>query len=144
MASEDTVLGNAFKVQIGDAGSPEQFSDACSIVDLQNLGETRSQEQVTAYCDSKHQYISGLDDGNEVTIVGNLIMDATDLVAIFARWDAQAPLTMRFALKTDPDNTYLEFTGPLLSWSLQPPVAGRAQLQFTTKLSNLIRVGFPG
>lgn len=141
MASEDTLLGNAFKVQVGDGGSPEAFADACSITDLQNLGETRSQEQVTAYCDSKHQYISGLDDGNEVTVIGNLIMDATDLTSIFQRWDAGAPLTLRFVLKTN-SAVYLEFTGPLLSWSLQPPVSGRAQLQFTVKLSNMIRSGF--
>ena len=38
MASEDTLLGNDFRFQIGDGGSPEAFSNMCATIDIGGLG----------------------------------------------------------------------------------------------------------
>ena len=143
MSSEDTVLGSAFKLLLGDNGSPEDFSQACSITDIQNLGESKSQVETTAYCDSARTYIAGLREGQEVQIQANLIPGATDVQTIFSEWDQGRNISIRFALKSDPDNYYFEARLALLSWSLTPPVDGRAQLQFSGKITgNVIRVGF--
>lgn len=145
MSSEDTLLGSAFKAQVGDGGSPEDFSDACSIVDIQNLGESKSQVETTAYCDDARTYISGLREGNEVSLVCNYIQGANDIAKMFQSWDAGTNRTLRFAKKGALDSVYLEFGGALLSWGLQPPVDGRMQLTFAVKISGLItRVGFDG
>jgi hypothetical protein len=143
MASEDTLLGNAFVLQIGDGNSPEGFVDACSVNDISGLGETKTQVDVTTYCDDARTFIGGLREGNEVTLAANLIVPASDIGDLFDAWDAGANVTFRFAKKDSPTACYLQWGGALLNWSLAAPVGEKGVLTFTVKISGgVTRVGF--
>ncbi len=141
--SENTLLGNAFTLQIGDDNSPQEFVDACSVTDIAGLGESKTQVEVTAYCDDAKTFIGGLREGNEVTLTCNLKVPAQDIADLFSKWDSGDNITLRFAKKDSPTSVYLEWGGALLNWSLNAPVADRGVLTFTVKISGgVTRVGF--
>ncbi|MEO8224130.1 MAG: hypothetical protein ABI661_04950 [Gammaproteobacteria bacterium] len=145
MDSSDTLLGSDFRLLIGDGNSPEGFVDACSIGDVAGLGESKSQVEVTTYCDDAKAFIGGLREGQEVTLTANFIPGATDVAALFAGWDSGSNMSFRFAMKSSPDTVYLQWSGALLSWAFLPPVGDKASLTFTVKISGgVTRSGFDG
>jgi hypothetical protein len=141
--SEDSLLGSDFTLQIGDGNSPEAFVDACSVNDVQGLGEAKPLVDVTTYCDDARTFIGGLREGNEVTLQMNLIKAAADKSDLFSHWDAGTNVNFRFASKDSPAVMYLQWGGALINWALQPPVGDKVQLSFTVKISGgVTRVGF--
>lgn len=145
MASEDTLIGSEFVLQIGDGNSPATFVDACSVSDVAGLGETKTLLDVTTYCDDARTYRGGLRDGNEVTLTLNNIQNAADIETLFEGWDSGEVVQLRFAKKDSPTEMYLEWNMSLIGWGMTAPVGEKTSLTFTGKISGgITREGFDG
>jgi hypothetical protein len=143
MASEDTLIGSEFRLQIGNGDSPPTYVDACSVSDVAGLGETKTLLDVTTYCDDARTYRGGLRDGNEVTLTLNNIQNAADIESLFASWDAGTVVQLRFVKADSPTEMFLEWNMSLIGWGMTAPVGEKMSLTFTGKITGgVTREGF--
>jgi hypothetical protein len=142
MASEDSLIGNDYVLQLESSDSPGVYVDACSIFDVSGLGETKPLVDVTTYCDDARAFRNGLREGNEVTLQGNVIPSAADVEQLFAAYDADTVANFRFARKDSPSVSYYGFSATILSWNIAPPIGDKIVISFTIKISGgVTRVG---
>src|ERR671912_259423 len=97
MASEDTLIGNDFKVMLGDGNSPEVFADLCAAFDFGSVGEEKSLIDVTSYCDDGRTYRNGLAEGD------NSPDEYFEFAATVRGWNVTGPIgeksVLTFTLK---------------------------------------------
>lgn len=134
MSSENTLLGNDFRFQVGDGGSPESFANMCAVIDVAGLGEEKPLVDVTALCDAARTYRNGLSDGIEFPLQVNFIQGDTQLRAVYADFKNDTTRTFRLALADTPGE-YFEFRAIIRGWNLTPPIGDKATMTFTLKIS---------
>jgi hypothetical protein len=135
MASEDTLLGNDLRMQIGDGNSPEAFTDFCATSDVSGLGESKPQVDVTTLCDLARTFRGGLAEGAEVTLTANLIQGDEQTRDLFEAYGNDDVLTFRLAFQTGSPAEYFQFRAAILGWTVNPPVGDKATMVFTLKIS---------
>jgi hypothetical protein len=135
MASEDTLIGNELRLQIGDGNSPEVFVDFCAASDVSGLGETKPQVDVTTLCDLARTFRGGLAEGAEVTITANLIQGDAQTRALFASYQSNEIVNFRLTMLGTSPEEFFAFSGALLGWNVTPPVGEKATMTFTVKIS---------
>lgn len=135
MSSEDTLLGNDLRLQIGDGNSPETFIDFCAANDVSGLGETKPQVDVTTLCDLARAFRGGLPEGSEVTIVANLIQGDVQTRELFQSYKAGENVNFRLRILDTSPMEYFLFNAALLGWSIGAPVGDKATMTFTVKIS---------
>lgn len=135
MASEDTLIGNELRLQVGDGNSPEVFTDFCSANDVSGVGESKPQVDVTTLCDLKRKFRGGLAEGEEVTIQANLIQGAEDTRDLFQAYQADDIVNFRLVMVGVSPPEFFAFSLALLSWNVAGPVGEKAQITFTGKIS---------
>lgn len=134
--SEDTLIGNELRLQMGDGNSPEAFTDVCSISDVSGLGESKPQVDVTTLCDLARTFRGGLAEGAEVTITANLIKGDEDTRNLFDAYQDDEQVNFRLTTYTgDSPEEYFAFGGAILGWSIANPVGEKASMTFTLKIS---------
>lgn len=136
MASEDTLIGNDWVVQLGDANSPPNFSDLCAAFDFGSVGEEKPLVDVTSYCDDARAYRNGLADGVEIPLQLNYIPGDAQAAALYAAYQADELVDIRIN-KKDPDSPaeYFQFQATVRAWNVTGPIGERSVLTFTLKVS---------
>jgi hypothetical protein len=135
MSSEDTLIGNELRLQIGDGNSPQVFTDFCAITDVGGLGESKPQIDVTALCDLARKFRAGLKEGNEVTLTANLIQGDQQTRDLFASYGTDEIVDFRYTMVGVSPEEYFQFSGAILSWGIAGPSGERATMTFTVKIT---------
>jgi hypothetical protein len=135
MASEDTLLGNELRLQIGDGNSPEIFVDMCSASDVSGIGEQKPQVDVTTLCDLARKFRGGLAEGSEVTLTANLIQGDAQTRELFEAYKADDVVNFRLTIVGSSPEEFFAFSASLLGWTVNPPVGDKATMVFTLKIS---------
>lgn len=138
MASEDTLIGNEFKMQLGSMTSPPEFADFCAVYDPGSIGETKSTVDVTTLCDNVKTNRAGIADGASFDLACNFIPGDAQVQAIYASYQANQNRTFRLAEKSAPTTEFFEFTATILSWTLKTPIGDKATVTFGVKVSGAI------
>lgn len=135
MPSEDTLIGNELRLQIGSQDSPPTFADFCAVGDVTGLGETKPQVDVTTLCDLARTFRGGLAEGAEVTIVANLIQGDAQTRDLFQSYQSDEIVPFRLLMVDVSPTEYFAFSGAILGWSIAAPVGEKATMTFTVKIS---------
>lgn len=135
MASEDTLIGNELRLQIGDGNSPEQYVDFCAANDVGGVGESKPQVDVTTLCDLARKFRGGLPEGAEVTIVANLIQGDAQTRELFQAYKADDVVNFRLIMIGVSPEEFFAFSASILGWGIANPVGERATMTFTAKIS---------
>lgn len=135
MASEDTLIGNDLRVQVGDGNSPEVFADLCSAIDFGALGEQKPLINVTALCDAAQKFRNGLAEGVEIPLQLNFIQGDLQIRALKTDYDNDTIRNFRIALVDASPEEYFEFAATINGWSLSGPINDRATVTFTLKVT---------
>lgn len=135
MASEDTLLGNELRMQIGDGASPEAFTDFCAASDVSGIGEQKPQVDVTTLCDLARKFRGGLAEGAEVTLTANLIQGDAQIRDLFESYKADEVVNFRLTMVGISPEEFFAFSASILGWTVNPPVGDKATMVFTLKIS---------
>jgi hypothetical protein len=135
MASEDTLLGNELRLQIGDGNSPEVFADFCAASDVSGIGESKPQVDVTTLCDLARKFRGGLPEGAEITLTANLIQADAQTRALFESYKADEIVNFRLTMVGISPEEFFAFSATILGWNVNPPVGDKATMVFTLKIS---------
>jgi len=135
MASEDTLIGNELRLQIGDGNSPEVFVDFCAANDVSGIGESKPQVDVTTLCDLARTFRGGLPEGAEVTITANMIQGDAQTRELFQSYKTDDVVNFRLIMVGVSPEEFFAFSASILGWSIANPVGERATMTFTAKIS---------
>lgn len=135
MASEDTLIGNELRLQIGDGNSPEVFVDFCAANDVAGLGETKPQVDVTTLCDLARKFRGGLAEGAEVTIAANLIQGDVQTRDLFQSYKTDDVVNFRLLMLGTSPEEFFAFSASILGWAVANPIGEKATMTFTAKIS---------
>jgi len=138
MASEDTLIGNDLRVQVGDGNSPEAFADLCAAIDFGQVGENKPQVNVTALCDAAQKFRNGLAEGVEIPLQCNFIQGDQQLQQLYADYQANTIRNFRINITDSSPVEYFEFAVTINGWNLSGPIGDRATLTFTMKISGAV------
>lgn len=135
MASEDTLIGNDWAVQLGDGSSPPVFSDLCAAFDFGSVGEEKPLVDVTTYCDTGRAYRNGLADGVEIPLQSNYIPGDTQLAQLYQAYKTDTLVDIRIMYKNSSPAEYFQFSATVRAWNVSGPIGERSVLTFTLKVS---------
>lgn len=135
MSSEDTLIGNELRLQIGDGNSPQVFLDFCAITDVGGLGESKPLIDVTSLCDLARVFRAGLKEGAEVTLQANMIQGDAQTRALFESYQIDEIVDFRYTLVGVSPEEYFQFSAAILGWSIAGAVGDKASMTFTVKIS---------
>lgn len=140
MASEDTLIGNDWKVQLGDENSPPDYTDICAAFDFGSVGEEKPLVDVTTYCDDARAYRNGLADGVEIPLQCNYIPGDTTLQSLYNAYKNDTIVPIRIIRKAEesPDGEYFAFSATVRAWNVTGPIGERSVLTFTLKISGAV------
>lgn len=133
MASEDTLIGNDFRFQVGNGASPEVFTNFCAVVEANGLGEESPLIDTTSLCDQARTYRHGLPDGLEIPLVVNFIQGDTQIQAMYTAYKNKTLLNFRMLVADVSPEEYVEFSAIVRGWNLGPPVGEKSTMTFTLK-----------
>ena len=134
------LLGNDFKVLLGNDDSPPEFADMCAAVDFGSVGEEKPLIDVTSYCDDARAYRNGLADGVEIPIQLNYISGDVTAKALYDAYKNDSLVLIRITKKDEPNVSptipeYFEFNATVRAWNVSGSIGERATLTFTLKVS---------
>lgn len=135
MPSEDTLIGNELRLQIGDGNSPQVFTDFCSASDVSGLGESKPQVDVTTLCDLARKFRGGLAEGAEVTLTANLIQGDVQTRDLFQSYKSDEVVDFRLTIVGVSPEEFFAFSASILGWSIANPIGEKASMTFTLKIS---------
>jgi Phage tail tube protein len=143
MATQRVLLGNDFKVLLGDGHSPPHFADMCAAVDFGSVGEEKPLVDVTSYCDDARAYRNGLADGVEIPLQLNYISGDDTAKALYDAYKNDELVQIRIQKKDDPDVSptipeYFEFNATVRAWNVAGAIGERSTLTFTLKVSGSV------
>lgn len=138
MASEDTLLGSDFKVQLGSDDSPPTYADFCAATDFGSIGEEKPLVEVTSYCDDARAYRNGLADGVEIQMECNYIPGDAQLARLYAAYQNDEIVQVRIVEKDGSPMQGFEFAATVRAWNISGTIGERAALTFTLKVSGSV------
>ena len=122
----------------GDGAGTEVFTLIPEVFSMSGLGSTNSTIDVTTWESTSKEYISGLADGQNVTIECNRVLNDTEQEALIA--DVESKLTRNFELDMG-DGTVVEtfsFALAMLTWTISPAGEDKHTLSIEGKLTGAI------
>ncbi len=129
------LIGNDWKLQIGDGGSPETFDDLCAASDLGEFGEEKPLVDITTFCSGSREYRNGLADGLEIPLTMNYTGQDLQLRQLYTAFKDDTLVTFNIVTKDSPTETY-EFSATVRAWRMPLSANGeRAPITFTLKVS---------
>lgn len=137
MASEDSLIGNDWVVQIGDDSATPVFTDACSVFDFGSVGEEKPLVDVTSYCDSARSYRNGLADGVEIPLQMNYIPGDEAALTLYNAYKNDDIVHIKIKQKgtTAPAEEAFTFDATVRAWNVTGPIGEKSVLTFTLKVS---------
>lgn len=142
--SERVLLGNDFKVLLGDDSSPTNYTDMCAVVDFGSVGEEKPLVDVTSYCDDARAYRNGLADGVEIPLQLNYISGDVAAKALYNAYKNDELVLIRIQKKELPDDSpeeeleAFDFNATVRAWNVSGAIGERATLTFTLKVSGAV------
>jgi predicted secreted protein len=126
------------KLQLGDGGSPEAFSDIAEIIELNAPQMSRDEIDVTSHqsSDGYREFIAGLRDAGEVNCMANwLPTNATHsyTTGLHASFNTNTNKNWRIVLPSTLIT--IAFTGFVTAFEPDLPLEEQGQLSFTIKVS---------
>jgi Phage tail tube protein len=141
MASEDSLIGNDWVVQIGDATTPPTvYTDMCSVFDFGSVGEEKPLVDVTTYCDTARTYRNGLADGTEIPLQMNYIPGDEFAKQLYDAYKTDSLVHIKIKHKDSiaPDEESFTYDATVRAWNVTGPIGDKSVLQFTLKVSGEI------
>ncbi len=137
------LLGNDFKVLLGDGDSPPTFADLCAAVDFGSVGEEKPLVDTTSYCDDARAYRNGLADGVEIPLQLNYISGDAGAKSLYDAFKNDELVQIRITKKDEVNVSptvpeYFEFNATVRSWNVSGAIGERATLTFTLKVSGSV------
>ena len=133
MASEDTLIGNDFRFQIGNGASPEVFTDMCAVVEASGIGEESPLIDVTSLCDLARTYRRGLPDGLEFPLVVNYIVGDEQSHTLYNAFKSKTVINFRLSVADASPPEFIEFAAIIRGWNVQAPSGEKGTMTFTLK-----------
>jgi hypothetical protein len=104
---------------------------------------TKPQVDTTTICDTARTFRNGLAEGNEITVVANLIhgtqqssVDALQQIRdLFASYQADEIVNMRYRFRDVSPDEYFAWSATILSWAIAGPIGDKATITFGMKIS---------
>lgn len=120
----------------GDGGSPEAFNRICAAYSISGFGQTNELVDVTTFCSNgRREYISGITEGQEITIEANYDTSDADLQTLMDDVGAKVNHNYRIVIEDGSPQTVYSFEAAPLSYALNPSVDDRNTISFTFKIS---------
>lgn len=136
MASEDTMIGNEFKFEVGNGAEPtEAFAPFCAVVDPGAIGEEKALIDVTSLCDAARTYRGGLADGASIPLKCNFIQGDVATRNMYQKYKNNETGHFRLTLDDTSPEEYFEFNAAITAWNLAVPSGDKASVTFTLKVS---------
>lgn len=128
-----------FKIQLGDAASPEVFANIEEVLSIGGFGKLNELIEVTNFDSGLNkEYIAGLADGQEITVEANYYEAATQQQALIAAVDAGSTRNFRIVNEVpSPDETF-SFACVCLGWNIVPSPTEQNRITFTLKITGSI------
>jgi predicted secreted protein len=134
----NSIIGFGTKVQVGNGGTTETFTDIPEIVgDIDGPSTSMSPIEVTPHktSDFYREYKPGLIDPGEIGFKMNYIKDNTVQEGLKADFDAR---TLRHFRMVFPDSYTVAFTGFVSEYSQSEPSEAAITYQVKIKISGAI------
>ena len=125
-------------LRVGDGAGTEVFTLVPKVFSLSGLGATNSQIDATTFESTAKEYISGLADGQEVTIECNRVLSDASQESLIT--DVISKINRNFEFDMG-DGTAVEtfsFTLAMLSYVINPANEDKHTLSVTGKISGAI------
>lgn len=133
-------IGSQTLMQIGDGLSPEGFITIGEVVSVSPLAVKKDLVEVTHLLSTAKEFIGGLSDGQEITVVCNFLPTNAQQVALLL--DASTPSgikNFKYKLPTTGGGLTSSFSATVLSSSIGPTTPNTAtQVTFGLKVSGPI------
>jgi len=131
--------GALAQLKMGDGASPENFPTTYEVVSIGELGQDNDLLEATHLLSTAKEYIAGLPDGIELSIVVNY--KPTDPTHVALMTAAMGALTKNFKYQLPPGGGSLTFSfaGVARNWRIGPAVSNEIfHASFTLKVSGAI------
>lgn len=124
-------------INLGAVGSPTSFSELCEIKDVSGIGKTNSLVDVTSFCSPAgvRQFIAGLAEGNEITMIGNLLTNDTNQDSLMDSVDSGSNREFQIVFDDGSNTITLTFEAVCLSWEMTPSFDDANGVTFGLKVS---------
>ncbi len=138
--STSAFLGSQTLLKLGDGASPEVFTTIGEVVNISPIAQKKDLVEVTHLLSTAKEFIGGLSDGQEITVVCNLLPTNTQQVAMLT---AAASITsaknFKYVLPTGGGSLTSSFAALVLSSSVGPTTPNTAtQVTFGLKITGAI------
>lgn len=122
--------------QRGDGGSPEVFTNIGKVEEASGFGVTNELVEVTNFdSNGRREFISGLSDGQEITLTCIDLLADSQQAGIISDVNAKLNRNMRF-IESDGVNTIqYDFNAVMLGWEKNPANQDKNTVNFTLKIS---------
>lgn len=125
-----------FKLQLGNAASPEVFADIEEVLAVTGFGKSNNLLDVTNF-DSPAgtmEYIAGLADGAEMNISANYV-NGTQQLALKSAVDAQATRNFRIVNSNQSPAEQFSFAAVCKDWNIEPSATDQNQISYVLKIT---------
>lgn len=139
MGSEDARIGNDFVVRLGNGDSPPVFADLCAAYDAGEVGEEKTQVDVTTYCDLARAFRNGLAEGMEIPLAMNYISGDEQSKFLYQAYKDDELVDIQILLKDSSPDEYFQFQATVRAWKVGLPIGERSSLTFTLKISGEVQ-----
>ena len=123
----------------GDGATPtEVFTLIPKVFSMGGLGSANPNIDVTSWDSSAKEYISGLADGQDVTIECNRVLGDATQQALIADVESKLNRNFEFAMTDGTSTETFSFALAMSSWAVNPANEDKHTLTITGKISGSI------
>lgn len=120
----------------GDGASPEVFTLVGEAKSLSGLGKTNELVEVTHFgSGGNREFISGLADGQEITVEVNYIQTDAPQQALINDVDTKTNRNIRVTIFDGTNTDTFDFSVTPISWVINPGLDDATTATFTLKIS---------
>lgn len=132
-------IGSQSLLRIGSGASPDVYTTIGEVVSFGELGQKNDLVEVTHLLSTAKEYIYGLPDGSELTVVCNYLPTNAQQVAALAAQAAKTTKNFNYVMPSGGGSLQFTFAALVIGWGL-PEVTPNTpvRLSLTLKISGAI------
>jgi predicted secreted protein len=129
-------IGHGTLFKVGDGASPEVFTALLEQVEVPGFEVTMEMVDGTHMGSNSafREFISGMGDAGEITVVGNFIEDGDDLPAQFTAMTGRTKKNYQIVF---PGGAIFQCAGLVQGLSVQPPMDEKMTVNFNFKFTGV-------
>ena len=133
-------LGSQTLLKLGDAASPEVFTTIGEVVSIGPIAQKKDLVEVTHMLSTAKEFIAGLSDGQEITVVCNYLPTNTQQAAlVVAAASVTAAKNFKYVMPSGGGSLTFSFAALVLMSSVGPTTPNTAtQVTFGLKITGAI------